>query len=350
MKKLIKSAIILLFSLIPFLLINKPVKAQTLLCYWDVTTCKQNAGSDPCSFYDSTSCYAAKSCGSAPLSCYWDATGICRQTSGSNPCSYFNQLECTTSNITCSNTAPTATPVQPGNCFCDLVNGSCLPQQGPGYCNQGAGYLPICTPLGGGCSCTCDIPTPTSAAPTSNPQWAVDCNSYNGGNNICPDASYANISCINHTQADNLGCARPPSDPYGNYNCNIEGVVGGAANGDCWCCPQVVLITYPLTPMENMSPRCGQFGVNTAVGCIPLGDQNTFLKFVLGWAIGIAGGISLLLLIYSGFLIMTAAGDKRKLQSGKELLTAALAGIMLIVFSVFVLDFIGIRVFRIPGL
>jgi len=49
-------------------------------------------------------------------------------------------------------------------------------------------------------------------------------------------------------------------------------------------------------------------------------------------------------------MIITAAGDKRKLQGGKELLTAAVSGLFLIIFSVFILDLIGIRILRIPGL
>ncbi len=105
-----------------------------------------------------------------------------------------------------------------------------------------------------------------------------------------------------------------------------------------------------ITPRPALNPLCGDTGINTAVGCIPLGDRNAFLSFILRWALGISGGVSFLFIVYSGFIIMTAAGDKRKTQAGKEILTAALSGILLIIFSVFLLDFVGIRILRIPGL
>jgi uncharacterized membrane protein YhaH (DUF805 family) len=99
-----------------------------------------------------------------------------------------------------------------------------------------------------------------------------------------------------------------------------------------------------------MSPLCGESSINTAIGCIPIGNRNEFLIFILRWAIGIAAGVSFLLIVYSGFTIMTAGGDKRKVEAGRELLTAAVSGILLIIFSVFILDFIGIRILKIPGL
>jgi hypothetical protein len=127
------------------------------------------------------------------------------------------------------------------------------------------------------------------------------------------------------------------------YNCT-HGTLDCANGGDCFCCKAPA-----ITPRLTMSPLCGVDSIRTAIGCIPVGNQNDFLVFILRWAIGIAGGASFLLIVYSGFLIMTAGGDKRKLQSGKELLTAALSGLMLIIFSIFILDIIGIRIFRLPG-
>lgn len=89
--------------------------------------------------------------------------------------------------------------------------------------------------------------------------------------------------------------------------------------------------------------------LETAVGCIPLNDVNQFTKWFLGWAIGIAGGIAFLLIVFSGFQIMTASGNPERLQNGRELLTAAISGLILIIFSVFLLKLIGIDILKIPG-
>jgi hypothetical protein len=88
----------------------------------------------------------------------------------------------------------------------------------------------------------------------------------------------------------------------------------------------------------------------TAIGCIPLSDQNAFITFVVRWFLGISGGISFVLIVYSGFLYMSSGGDKQKVGAAKELITATISGLVLIIFSVFILDLIGIRILRIPGL
>ncbi|TSC87664.1 MAG: Uncharacterized protein G01um10145_967 [Microgenomates group bacterium Gr01-1014_5] len=90
--------------------------------------------------------------------------------------------------------------------------------------------------------------------------------------------------------------------------------------------------------------------INTAIGCIPVNDTNAFAGWFLGWAIGVSGGLALLLIVFSGFQIMTASGDPQKLQSGRELLTSAISGLILIIFSIFLLRLIGVQILNIPGL
>jgi hypothetical protein len=105
--------------------------------------------------------------------------------------------------------------------------------------------------------------------------------------------------------------------------------------------------TYAQDPHGN----CGDTGIDTAIGCIPaLGGQEEFIGFILGWAIGIGGGIAFLLIVYAGFMIMTSSGNPERLKAGQELLTGAISGLILLVFSVFILNFIGIKILKIPGL
>lgn len=90
-------------------------------------------------------------------------------------------------------------------------------------------------------------------------------------------------------------------------------------------------------------------GINTAIGCIPFNDTNAFVGFILGWAIGIGGGLAFLLMVYAGFMILTSQGNPERLKAGQELLTSALAGIIMLVFSVFILKFIGVDILKLPG-
>lgn len=102
---------------------------------------------------------------------------------------------------------------------------------------------------------------------------------------------------------------------------------------------------------QSPSPLCnGDKGINTAIGCIPITNTNEFVGFILKWAIGIGGGIAFLLIIYAGFMIMTSSGNPERLKAGQELLTSAIAGIIMLIFSVFILRFIGIDILKLPGL
>ncbi len=107
-------------------------------------------------------------------------------------------------------------------------------------------------------------------------------------------------------------------------------------NTDCKDC---------FTGTGKYSPNPGTW---TAIGCIP-SDPQGFIKTFLGFAIGIAGGIAFLLILFGGFQIMTSAGNPEKLNAGRELVGAAISGLLLIIFSLFLLRLIGYNILQIPG-
>lgn len=88
----------------------------------------------------------------------------------------------------------------------------------------------------------------------------------------------------------------------------------------------------------------------TALGCLPTGDPRKFLAWILSKAVGVAGGIALLLIIWGGFQVILSSGDPQKLQTGKEILTSAIVGLLFIIFSIFLLRFVGVQILKIPGL
>ena len=91
-----------------------------------------------------------------------------------------------------------------------------------------------------------------------------------------------------------------------------------------------------------------QLGIWTAIGCIPATQGGLFGKvFTLG--LGMAGGIAFLLILFGGFQILASAGNPEKLNEGRELVSSAVAGLLLIIFSVFLLRLVGYDMLRIPG-
>ena len=149
-----------------------------------------------------------------------------------------------------------------------------------------------------------------------------------------------NADCNNviSSQNANLLCQLPPpySTPSETYWTFCR----------CGGSPLPILPT-PL-PQPILCP--GEESVSTAIGCIPVSDINEFTSFIIRWAIGMGGGISFLLILLSGFIIITSSGNPQKVKAGKELLTSAISGLFLIIFSVFILEIVGLRIFRIPGL
>ena len=92
----------------------------------------------------------------------------------------------------------------------------------------------------------------------------------------------------------------------------------------------------------------GKFVCNTAVGKINT-DPANFAKSVLTLFLSIAGGILLLLLIINGYKLMVSQGDPEKLKEAREGIIAAIAGILLIIFSLVLLSFITVNVLGLPG-
>lgn len=142
--------------------------------------------------------------------------------------------------------------------------------------------------------------------------------------------------------------ATPFSPPPSSATCG--GVTqpccaGSVCNAGLSCTGGMCLTSNPAS--MGVSPTCNNGdGINTAIGCIPINDTNAFVGFILRWAIGIGGGIAFLLIIYAGFMIMTSSGNPERLKAGQELLTSAIAGIIMLIFSIFILRVIGIDILK----
>ncbi len=89
--------------------------------------------------------------------------------------------------------------------------------------------------------------------------------------------------------------------------------------------------------------------IYTAVGCLQL-SQTGLVADLIRLLLGIAGGVALLAILLSAFTFSTSQGDSNKVKRAKEMMTAAVSGLFFIIFSVIVLNFIGVQILRIPGL
>lgn len=105
---------------------------------------------------------------------------------------------------------------------------------------------------------------------------------------------------------------------------------------------------FEIGKNEDVTCHSGN-GINTAIGCIPIDSPNALIGFILRWAIGIGGGIAFLLMLAAGFQIMTSRGDPNQLKAGQELMTSAIAGLLLLIFSIVILRIIGFDILNIQN-
>ena len=105
---------------------------------------------------------------------------------------------------------------------------------------------------------------------------------------------------------------------------------------------------------NSSSAECianGTKGINTALGCISYdATGGGFIKSLLGVAIGLGGGVALLLILYGVFIVTTSAGIPEKLKEGKDIISSAVAGLLFIIMAIFLMNLVGIKILALPGL
>lgn len=94
---------------------------------------------------------------------------------------------------------------------------------------------------------------------------------------------------------------------------------------------------------SNLAPGsnpCVGGTCQTALGPIKT-DPAEFIKTVLGIATGLAGGIALIFMVIGSIKVLTSSGDQQKLTGGKDMIVAAVSGLLFLILSVLILRFIG---------
>ncbi len=196
-----------------------------------------------------------------------------------------------------------------GTCSCTgPPSGSCTGVQTN---NCETGFKPQCSSgqcIGNACTCVADS---TLACGKAGQPCCTTGSQCNGG--LKPLTTGMGCVCITQTPPP---YTPPPTDSGG----------GGGKGAD-------------------LHGSCGTTGINTAIGCISaLESPEAFYGDLLRWGVGVGGGIAFLLIIYAGFMIMTSAGNPERLKAGQELLTSAISGLILLIFSIFALRFIGVDI------
>lgn len=180
------------------------------------------------------------------------------------------------------------------------------------------------------------------------------------------------IFCTTEFSICDTGCGQITPTPTPDIRfCYPDGdkelETNNVCDGKYAACPWCPKIAKPSIEIPNLKPLCDQLttennfrgkcwdcqntgGIWSAIGCLPT-DFTVLLKnYVFKIGVGAAGGMAFIYFLYGAFIILTSSGNAEKMEEAKQIITSALAGLILIIFSVFLLRVIGIDILQIPGI
>lgn len=115
------------------------------------------------------------------------------------------------------------------------------------------------------------------------------------------------------------------------------------------CVPAATIIPQAKPPCtQDISMTGGCVSLPTALGdffVVP----TLFVSKIFGILIGVAGGIAVILIMIAGYRFMMSRGKPESIQQARDQLTAAIVGLIFLIFSLVILEVIGVDILHIPG-
>lgn len=339
-----------------------------------------------CSSLGGNNCQSQLTCNALPDCCPANQLGQSCQTStgesgtcleSSNPLAACRQM-CVTDN------APAGTfrcrcQQGAGGIDCSVEINSCGAGSAPdtAICRfYPTGQNPPCSSIPGSCNLSCSSNRPGLGehgdSCTNNSECAagLECADYNTDHGTCAYAGgsrFLGESCLFSQE-----CA-PDPDPNFSADCMAEGGRTCAMAGlpdTCTCSTEQndtpreeedgevekfrLCTQLPGDENDGASPRgkcsgcLGSDSIWTSLGCFPKG-RTPLITTLVRVGLSLAGGIALLSILTAAFMFSTSSGNQQKVSDARDLMTSAIIGLLFIIFSVTILQFIGGTVLRIPG-
>lgn len=110
--------------------------------------------------------------------------------------------------------------------------------------------------------------------------------------------------------------------------------------GACWVC---------VTQNGKFEGPEDSGKIYTGLGCISVSNEG-LAKDLIRLLLGVSGGIALISILSASFMLTISQGDSNKVKNAKELITASITGLLFLIFSIFILEFIGVDILHIPDL
>jgi hypothetical protein len=140
-----------------------------------------------------------------------------------------------------------------------------------------------------------------------------------------------------------------PMNPVYKNTCNLDKETCSHADGSC---QPKGLSGYQVPPPPCNGGVVGTDGqcpsIGSALGAISTSPQG-LVKSIFAILLSITGMVAVILIIIAGFKLMTSQGNPEKIKDAREQLTAAIIGLMFIIFSFVFIQTIGVSILQLPG-
>lgn len=101
-----------------------------------------------------------------------------------------------------------------------------------------------------------------------------------------------------------------------------------------------------LNNLKDENGYCA--GVYTAIGVIHT-NPTAFIRDLFTIVLSVGGIAAFAFFLRAGYTILTSGGNKEKVGQAREQITSAVTGLIFIILSIAILEFIGINILHIPG-
>lgn len=208
--------------------------------------------------------------------------------------------------------------------------------------------------------CTPNLATENCTASPSTPPFCVDdnvvtgpcaqllgepaCNGYIAQCVICPPTPTPGLGTVT-CRSTFLGCEEVP----GTNTCtqgtsfNCSNIPNAFCDGVHNCHAPYSTPTPPGGGTWQPDYCAGGQGIQTALGCINTNPQE-FINNLFTILLGLGGGIAFLLMIVGALFVLTSQGQPERVSRGKEVFVGAISGLLMIIFSTFLLELIGVDI------
>ncbi|MDE2026278.1 MAG: DUF308 domain-containing protein [Patescibacteria group bacterium] len=164
-------------------------------------------------------------------------------------------------------------------------------------------------------------------------------------------SSILNCTCKDGT---NFTCGVNGSTNDFTRSCGYGEVCDNSVLSDktkVWPCakPGNASVDPSLIPTGSFVNPCPNGLCTTAFGIINVSSPTDFINKVFQVLLSTSGAIALFLIIGGGYQLAISQGNPEKVKNARERLVSAIIGLLFIIFSVAILQIVGIDVLHIQG-